>query len=148
MAAAAEADGGTSRQAEGSAFRINNFEIPFHTNRSITVYSDLGSSHSGLRKGKSAFEVCRRTRLLDYAEFAGNSTQGSGSILRHAGIYLVRPSENAAFKIENFAEARFAQEIDGFRRTLSAAAMRHNFTRRVQFVNAARQFAERDQMSI
>jgi hypothetical protein len=50
MAAAAEADGGPSSQAKGAAFRINNFEIPLHTNRSITVDSNLGSSHAGLRK--------------------------------------------------------------------------------------------------
>src|SRR5208282_4188467 len=70
------------------------------------------------------------------------------SILWHAGINLVGPCEDAALEIEDFAEAGFAQEIHGFRRALSAAAVRDDFTRRVQFVNAARQFAERDQVTL
>ena len=42
VAAAAEADSGAPSQAEGAAFGIDNFEIAFHANRSVTVYGDLG----------------------------------------------------------------------------------------------------------
>ena len=71
-----------------------------------------------------------------------------GSVFGHGRIDFIRPREDAAFEIENFAEAGFAQEIDGFRGALSAAAMRDDFTRRVQFVNATRQFTEWNQMSL
>src|SRR5580704_15544964 len=108
----------------------------------------LAAAMRASEKGRSALDVVAEARTLDYAEFAGNSTRGSASILGHAGIDIIRPRQDAASKILNFAEAGFAQEIHGFRRAFSAAAMRHNFERRIQFVNAAVQFAERDQMSI
>jgi hypothetical protein len=50
MSAAAKADGSASGQTKGLACGIDNFEVTFYTNRSIAVNSDLGSSHSGLRK--------------------------------------------------------------------------------------------------
>jgi hypothetical protein len=71
-----------------------------------------------------------------------------GSVFGHGRIDFIRPCEDAALEIENFAEPGFAQEINGFRGALSAAAMRDDFPRRVQFVNAARQFTERDQVAL
>src|SRR5579863_8641290 len=50
MAAAAKADSRPPSQPKGAPLRIDNLEVPLHANRSVTVYSDLGSSHSGLRK--------------------------------------------------------------------------------------------------
>src|SRR5580700_5711932 len=43
-------------------------------------------------------------------------------ILGNAGIDFIRPGEDSALEIENFAEAGLAEEIDGFCRALSAAA--------------------------
>ena len=51
----------------------------------------------------------------------------SRSIFRDAWIDLVGPGEDAAFEIENFAEAGFAEKIDGFRGAFAAAAMGHDF---------------------
>ena len=71
-----------------------------------------------------------------------------GSILRNAGIDFVGPGEDSAFEVQDFAEAGFAQEIDGFGGALAAAAMRYDFARSVEFVHAARKFAERDQFPV
>src|ERR1700751_604652 len=73
---------------------------------------------------------------------------GECSILRHAGVDFVGPSEDTALQIQNLAEARFAQEIDSFGGALAAAAMRHDLSRRVEFMDAARQFTERNQLSV
>lgn len=68
------------------------------------------------------------------------------SVLWHGGIYLVRPSQDSTFQIQDFPEPGLSQEIDSFCGTLSATAVRDNLTRRVQFVDAARQFPQRDQV--
>ena len=63
------------------------------------------------------------------------------SVSRHTRIDLCRPRQDATAKIQNLAEPRLAQEIDGLRGTLSAAAVRHDFVGRIEFVDPARQFA-------
>src|ERR1700722_17853254 len=73
---------------------------------------------------------------------------GECSILRNTGIDFVGPGEDTALQIQNLAEARFAQEIDSFGGALAAAAMRHDLSRRVEFMDAARQFPERNQLSV
>ena len=62
----------------------------------------------------------------------------SRSVFWNGRIYFVGPGENAALEIKYLTEARFAQKIDGFGGTLSAAAVRHDFARRVEFMHAAR----------
>src|SRR5690348_10757624 len=64
------------------------------------------------------------------------------SVLGHGRIDFVRPAEDATLEIEDFAKASLAQEIDCFRGTLSAAAVRDYLARRVQLVDAPRQFAQ------
>jgi len=64
-----------------------------------------------------------------------------------ARVHFIRPGENAAFEIVNFAESGFPQKIDSLGGTLAAPAVRDNFLRRIEFVHAARQFAKRQQVS-
>ena len=69
------------------------------------------------KKVESAFDDFRLTRSLDYAEFAVNSRNRirlQYSILRHTGINFIRPREDPAFEVEDFAETGLAQEIHGF----------------------------------
>ena len=63
------------------------------------------------------------------------------------GIHFVRPGENATLQVPYLAEAGLAQELDGFRRALAAAAVRHDFARAVEFADAPRKLAERNQMA-
>src|SRR5580704_8952568 len=91
MSTATETNGSPSSKAKGLARRIDNFKVAFHANRSVTVDGDLGSCHSGLRKGESAFDAYRRTRSLDYADFNGNS---------RTPLAPLAPSLPAAFRTE------------------------------------------------
>src|SRR6266404_3793095 len=70
------------------------------------------------------------------------------SVLWNGRIHFVGPREDSALEIENFPEARFAQEIHGFRGALSAPAMRHDFARRIQLMHAPRQLAERNEVPL
>src|SRR5208282_3813849 len=63
-------------------------------------------------------------------------------VLRHFWIDLVGPGQDAAFQVPDFAETGLAEERHCVRRALSAAAVRHDFARAVQFVHAARQIAQ------
>ena len=51
------------------------------------------------------------------------------------------------FRFRYFAEARFAQKVDGFGGTLAAAAVCDNFLERIQLSRAPGKIAERDQMA-
>src|SRR5260370_17649655 len=73
---------------------------------------------------------------------------GDASVLGNRRINLVGPGEDAAFQVEDFAEARLAQEVHSLGGTLSASAMRHDFPRGIQFVNAPRQLSEWKEMSL
>jgi hypothetical protein len=130
MTTPAEPDGSAPCQSEGLALGIYNLKIALHSDTSIAIDGYLSRSHPGLRKNESAPGTLRRTRFLEYAEFVGNSRNGPLfplSILWHARIDFIRPGQDAALEIVNLAEAGFAQEIDGFRGALAAAAMRHDF---------------------
>jgi hypothetical protein len=70
------------------------------------------------------------------------------SILGYGGIYSVGPRQNAALEIKYLTEAGFSQKVDGFCGALAAAAVSHDFSRRVEFMDAAREFTERDQVSV
>src|SRR5713101_6053786 len=70
------------------------------------------------------------------------------SVLWNGRINLVGPREDAAFQVENFAESGLAQEVHGLSGTLPAAAMRHDFPRRIKFVDAPRQLPEWKQMPL
>src|SRR5438105_5482184 len=76
-------------------------------------------------------------------DFPENRTQDFRNainlIFGNGGVDFIRPGEDAALQVENFAEARLAQEIHSLGRTLAAAAMGDNFARGIQFVHAARQ---------
>src|SRR5262249_5332523 len=67
-------------------------------------------------------------------------------VARDRGIHFGRPGQNASAQIVNLAETRLAQEVHRFRGTLAATAVGHDFVRRIEFVYAARQFAERNEM--
>src|SRR5438876_8141461 len=69
-------------------------------------------------------------------------------IFRHGWIDLIGPGQNAAGEVVNLAEPGLLQEIDSFSGAFAAAAMRHDFARRVEFVHAARQLAERNQFTL
>src|ERR1700686_1742339 len=69
-------------------------------------------------------------------------------ILRHGRIHFIGPGENATLKIKYLTEARLAQKVDGLGGTLSAAAVSHYFPGRVELMDAARQFAQRNQMAV
>src|SRR5260370_1375183 len=73
---------------------------------------------------------------------------GDASVLGNRRINLVGPGEDAVIKIDDFAEARLAQEVHSLGGTLSASAMRHDFPRGIQFVNAPRQLSEWKEMSL
>ncbi len=70
------------------------------------------------------------------------------SVFWNGRINLVGPGEDAAFQIEDFSEARFSQKVHSFGGALSAAAMRHDFPRGIEFVDAPRQLPEREKMSL
>jgi hypothetical protein len=84
-------------------------------------------------------------QLFAFASTFKNASRDTGalarSILRHRGIYLVRPGQDSALQIEDFAEAGFAQEIDGFGGTLATAAMRDDLARGIEFVHPPRYLA-------
>src|SRR3984957_3102970 len=77
-----------------------------------------------------------------------NRRRLTSSIFRNSRINLVRPREDSALQVQDFAEAGFAQEIDGFSRALTATAVSHDFTRSVELVHAPRQFTERNQFPV
>ena len=60
---------------------------------------------------------------------AGRRGLGTISVFWNGGINLVGPGEDAAFQVEDFAEARLPQEIHRFGGALAAAAMSHDFPR-------------------
>src|SRR6266566_9617597 len=70
------------------------------------------------------------------------------SVLWNGWINLVGPREDATLQVENFAEPGFAQEVHGLGGALPAAAMRHNFSRRIQLVDASCQLAKGDQVAL
>src|SRR5262249_2478107 len=70
------------------------------------------------------------------------------SVFWHRWVDFVGPGENSAFEVVNFAEAGFLEEIDGLGRALAAAAMGHDFAGRIEFMHAARQLAEWDQLPL
>src|SRR5438105_2113817 len=70
------------------------------------------------------------------------------SVLWNGRVDLIGPRQDAAFQVENLSEARFSQEVHGFGGPLSAAAMRHDFPRRIQFMDASRQLPKRKQMPL
>src|SRR4029077_3766248 len=72
----------------------------------------------------------------------------SESVLWNGRIHFVGPREDPALEIENLPEARFAKEIHGLRGSLSTAAMRHDFPRRIQLVHAPRQLAKRNEVPL
>jgi hypothetical protein len=84
--------------------------------------------------------------ILGQDEALRTSQNYTKSVFRNGRINLVGPGEDAALQVEDFAETRLAQEIHGLRRTLSAAAMRHDFSRGIEFVNAPRQLPEREKV--
>ena len=57
-------------------------------------------------------------------------------------------SQYAAFQIPDLAESGLAQKIHSIGGALAASAMRHDFTRAIQFAHALRQIAERNQIAI
>src|SRR5260370_34310956 len=73
---------------------------------------------------------------------------GDASVLGNRRINLVGPGEDAAFQVEDFAEARLAQEVHSLGGTLSASAIRHDFPRGIQFANAPRHLSKWKQMSL
>src|SRR5260370_16051056 len=60
----------------------------------------------------------------------------------------VGPREDAPLQVENFAETGFGQEAPRLGGALPAAAMRHNYPRRIQLVDASCQLAKRDQVAL
>jgi hypothetical protein len=72
----------------------------------------------------------------------------NGSVFWNGRINFVGPRQDSALQVKDFAESGFAKEIHGFRGALSAPAMRYDFPRRIQFMHAPRQFAERDEMPL
>src|SRR5260370_23868833 len=76
-----------------------------------------------LQSGDFASEINYKLGRL----FSRTPRLGNNSVLGNGRINLVGPGENAAFQVEDFAEARLAQEVDGFGGTRSATAIRHNF---------------------
>src|SRR5580693_3175799 len=94
--------------------------------------------HKGRRPGIKAGRLSVKTAQILESE----------SVFWHGGIYLVRPCEDAALQVEDLAETRFTQKVHRLGRTLAAAAMRDDFPRGIQLVHAARQLAERNQMSM
>src|SRR6516165_8889021 len=69
------------------------------------------------------------------------------SITRDRWVHFGGPGENSAAQIANLAETGFAEKIHGLRGALSAAAVRDDFARRIQFVDAARQFPQGNQVA-
>ena len=72
----------------------------------------------------------------------------NGLIFWDGGIDFIRPGENSALQVPNFVKARLRQEFDGLAGTLAAAAVCHYLARAVQFADALRKIAERDQMAV
>ena len=70
------------------------------------------------------------------------------SVTRDRGVHFGGPGENSAAQIANLAETGFAEKIHGLRGALSAAAVRDDFARRIQFVDAARQFPQGNQVAL
>ena len=64
-----------------------------------------------------------------------------------AVIDFCGPRQNSAVQIVDFAEACLPQEVHRLRGTVPGPAMRHDFTRGIEFVYAARQFPEWNQMA-
>src|SRR5258708_8057892 len=60
---------------------------------------------------------------------------------------MVGPGEEGGSQIDGFSGARVSQKVHGFGGALAAAAMRHNFPRGIEFVDAPRQFPEGEKMS-
>jgi len=70
------------------------------------------------------------------------------SVARDGRVDFGGPGEDTAAKIRNLAETGLAEEVDGLRGTLAALAVRNDFARGIEFMNAARELAERDQVSV
>src|SRR6266852_2106650 len=70
------------------------------------------------------------------------------SVLWNGRINLVGPGEDAAFQVEDFAETGFAQEVHSLGGALSAAAMRHDVPRGIEFLDAPRKLSARKQMPL
>src|ERR1700736_1977290 len=65
-------------------------------------------------------------------------------ILRHSGVYFIRPCQYAALEVQKFPEACFLQKLDRIGRALSAAAMDDHLSRTIEFVHAPGEFSERN----
>ena len=70
------------------------------------------------------------------------------SILRNGRIDFIRPGQDAALEIPDFAKARLPQELHGIGGTLAAAAMGHDFAGAIELSGALGQFAERDEVAV
>jgi len=57
------------------------------------------------------------------------------------------PGQDAAAEIGDFAEASLAEEVDGLSGTFATLAMSDDFARGIEFVDASRKFAERNQVA-
>ena len=55
------------------------------------------------------------------------------SIFRDGRIDFIRPSQDAAFEVPDFAKPGLAQELHGIGGTFPAAAMGDDFARAIQF---------------
>src|SRR4029077_6716432 len=114
-AAAAEGNHRAASEAEGLSLSVEDFEFAFDAKRAVVRCNDLCGCHDS-----SAMELrCAGSKNF---RAAGKAC----SVLRDRGIHFVRPGEDPAFQVPNLAETGAAQELDGFRGTLSAAALRDN----------------------
>ena len=175
MPAAAKGDGRATAQPEDLAFLIDDLKIPFHAKGSVAKDCYFGARHEFLRlsdcKASSAITITRDTKKdKKVAERLRSVRRGirkkqgkvptpkrkgvshrmqdyGGSVSRHGRIDFCRPRQDAAAKIQNLAEARLPHEIDGLCGTLSGAAVRHDLVGRIEFVDPARQFPDRNEVT-
>src|SRR5689334_21348653 len=107
MAATAQRYGGAASQAESRPLRVNNFEIALDSNRAIAVNSNLGCRHFFSSResmhssaGQEQAEMKRSPRSADSFRYRRVPAR---LILRNGGIHLVRPRQDAALHVKNFA---------------------------------------------
>src|SRR5579883_543532 len=72
----------------------------------------------------------------------------SNLILRNRRVDFVRPSQDAALEIPYLAESRLLQKFHRLGGTLTAAAVRHDFSRTIELTRTFREFTQRNEMAI